>query len=376
MSKWRSLATSKTAECVCVTTACMFVYLCAFTLVSIGVSQCALSSLEPDLWIHFQFSHCVSFTMSMLCPLSSFLSLPSLHCSRIWQLWDYNETTVSQSQARSKAVTFIVCCVLSVTARPSSTHRFLLLLLLFYPSLGGWMNSSFSSFVIILLSIFVAFLTQFLPLSFPSSSLFFFFSVSLLSLIPYSLMCYPLLLFSFPPGIPHPTLMGCSSSMVKPFQLCSSLHFSSFQFSSFPPPSPGAWLCMYWMCCILSAGVCECSLCLCFNSFSSYSCLRIICVCTALLCASVFISTCVYSQVAQSIALEGVFISSQWIISMYARVLGRLSSLCPSCFLTSSLVHTFFPRCLCLPFPFHSHAVFDSLSQSVGSLGNSCVRRD
>lgn len=40
-------------------------------------------------------------------------------------------------------------------------------------------------------------------------------------------------------------------------------------------------------------------------------CLRIICVCTALLCASVFISTCVYSQVAQSIALEGVFISSQ-----------------------------------------------------------------
>lgn len=217
MSKWRSLATSKTAECVCVTTACMFVYLCAFTLVSIGVSQCALSSLEPDLWIHFQFSHCVSLTMSMLCPLSSFLSLPSLHCSRIWQLWDYNETTVSQSQARSKAVTFIVCCVLSVTARPSSTHRFLLLLLLFYPSLGGWMNSSFSSFVIILLSIFVAFLTQFLPLSFPSSSLFFFFSVSLLSLIPYSLMCYPLLLFSFPPGIPHLTLMGCSSSMVKPF---------------------------------------------------------------------------------------------------------------------------------------------------------------
>lgn len=202
MSKWRSLATSKTAECVCVTTACMFVYLCAFTLVSVGVSQWALSSLEPDLWIHFQFSHCVSLTMSMLCPLSSFLSLPSLHCSRIWQLWDYNETTVSQSQARSKAVTFIVCCVLSVTARPSSTHRFLLLLLLFYPSLGGWMNSSFSSFVIILLFIFCGF---------PPSAIFFLSFSLFLSLCP--LFSSSFLFPSFPLFHIHSCVILSSSSV-------------------------------------------------------------------------------------------------------------------------------------------------------------------
>lgn len=53
---------------------------------------------------------------------------PSLHCSRIWQLWDYNETTASWSHARSKAVTSIVCCVLWATTRSSSTHHFLPLL--------------------------------------------------------------------------------------------------------------------------------------------------------------------------------------------------------------------------------------------------------
>lgn len=244
MSKWRSLATSKTAECVCVTTACMFVYLCAFTLVSVGVSQWALSSLEPDLWIHFQFSHCVSLTMSMLCPLSSFLSLPSLHCSRIWQLWDYNETTVSQSQARSKAVTFIVCCVLSVTARPSSTHRFLLLLLLFYPSLGGWMNSSFSSFVIILLSIFVAFLHQ--PSSFSVSPSFFPFVLSFLLLFcfppfPYSIFTHVL---SSPP-LQFPSWHSSPNShglFLFHGETLSALLFTSFLlFSVFLFPSSLSW---------------------------------------------------------------------------------------------------------------------------------------
>lgn len=82
-------------------------------------------------------------SLSLPVSLSQSLSLPvslplSLHSSRIWQLWDYNETTVSQSQARSKAVIFIVNCTLSPAIHPSAP--LLLCIHSFIPLILDWMS--------------------------------------------------------------------------------------------------------------------------------------------------------------------------------------------------------------------------------------------
>lgn len=131
------------------------------------------------------------------------------------------------------------------------------------------------------------------------------------------------------------------------------------------------------------------SICVCFHlSFvyvhvwTVFSCREIsLCVCdlylNIVLCLCLFISVCVCvnSQVAQSSALESVFMPFQWIISMHTRECWDYT-VCMSCFLPILFLtsfHTFFslslsPLSLSLP-----HFLYDSWLQTIDSQDNSHI---
>lgn len=274
----------------------------------------------------------------------------SLYCSRIWQLWDYNETTVSWSQAQSKTVTFIVCCVLSVTTRPSSTHHFLPLLYSTRSWKVGWMAEwiflshfilCISLFYFIIISIFSLPLAILLPNCFSSSLLL------LMFLYCFFSPAMPCLSASF-----FFSFLSLDSSLALSTSLWPSLSWAvSFLWhillNSAPPSSHPLFFSLIFLfrlilcvcVCTWNAFVCFCSyvqaefLCTwlfeqCFIVAERFFCVYLsdLCLYTVVLCAHALLSdkcvcVCVfvYSQVAQSIALESVFVSSQWIISMHAR---------------------------------------------------------
>lgn len=242
-------------------------YVCVFTNLCLHLPFSMCIQLSWTRWVNsfpifcLLLSHCESIS-------------PSLHCSRIWQLWDYNETTVSWSRARSKAVTFIVCCVLSATTRPSSTHHFLPLLYSTRSWKVGWM-AEWMNFLESFYSLHFSFLFFHPSVSLPRSIIFpFSFSSTFFSLCSciVLLICYALSvclfslfliwystnhpsllrLFSVPHYFPVTlTLMGSFFPITHSSKLCSSFLLSSFLLSSLFLSS--VCLCVYFKC--FSAGM-------------------------------------------------------------------------------------------------------------------------